>query len=48
VGAASSASFMWVDTKTHLVIRSKTDHRFDDTDFEDIVDLQRAAYAPSP
>jgi hypothetical protein len=41
VGAANDQSFMWVSTANHFVVRSRTTHHFDDTEFEDRVDLQR-------
>jgi hypothetical protein len=46
IGEPEDQSFMWVDSSTHIVIRSQTTHRFGDTSFEDQVDLQRMILIP--
>jgi hypothetical protein len=44
VGSPEDRSFMWVSTMTHLVVRSVSVSRFDDTSFEDQHELQSAIF----
>ena len=37
---------MWVSRANHLVVRSQTIDQFEDTEFDDRVDLQSAAPPP--
>ncbi|MEP7088216.1 MAG: hypothetical protein ABI884_13005, partial [Gemmatimonadota bacterium] len=46
VGTTLDQSFMWVSVDKHFVVRSQTDHRFGDTEFEDQVDLDSFSSAP--
>ncbi|MBA2683823.1 MAG: hypothetical protein H0U66_04975 [Gemmatimonadaceae bacterium] len=46
VGTTLDQSFMWVSVDKHFVVRSQTDHRFGDTEFEDQVDLESFSSAP--
>jgi hypothetical protein len=41
VGDARDQSYLWVSTVDHFVVRSQTTYRFDNTEFEDRIDLQR-------
>ena len=45
LGDGRDPSSMWVGAKNHLVVRSESIHHFDDTEFEDRVDLQQAIYS---
>ena len=44
VGSPEDRSLMWVSTTTHLVVRSVSVSRFDDTSFEDQQELQSAIF----
>ena len=46
LGEPGIESYMWVSTADHLVVRSQTIYRFGDTEFDDRVDLQSAAFSP--
>lgn len=46
VGTSRDQSFMWVSVDKHVVVRSQTDYKFGDTEFEDQVDLESVSYAP--
>lgn len=46
VGDARDRSYLWVSIANHFVVRSQTTYRFDNTEFEDRVDLERFIRAP--
>jgi hypothetical protein len=47
LGEPGIESYVWVSTANHLVVRSQSIYRFDNTEFDDRIDLESIAAAPN-